>query len=119
MKNFGEIDIELLKRFNQPGPRYTSYPTAPMFSSEFTAADFEREIVESNQDNTSPLSLYFHFPYCEKLCYFCGCNMMVTHNRDAIKKYNDYLKREIERLLPEISPNRKVEQILRVRFYRF
>lgn len=111
MKNFGEIDIELLKRFNQPGPRYTSYPTAPMFSSEFTAADFEREIVESNQDNTSPLSLYFHFPYCEKLCYFCGCNMMVTHNRDAIKKYNDYLKREIERLLPEISPNRKVEQM--------
>lgn len=111
MKNFGEIDIELLKRFNQPGPRYTSYPTAPLFSSEFTATDFEREITESNQDNTSPISLYFHFPYCEKLCYFCGCNMMVTQNRDAIKTYNDYLKREIERLLPEISPNRKVEQM--------
>ncbi len=111
MKNFGEIDIELLKRFNQPGPRYTSYPTAPLFSSEFTAADFEQEIIESNQDNTSPISLYFHFPYCEKLCYFCGCNMMVTQNRDAIKTYNDYLKREIEHLLPEISPNRKVEQM--------
>jgi oxygen-independent coproporphyrinogen III oxidase len=112
MKNFGEIDIELLKRFNQPGPRYTSYPTAPVFSQEFTAEDFEREIIETNQaKNSAPISLYFHFPYCEKLCYFCGCNMMVTQNRAAIAKYNDYLKREIERLLPHISANRKVEQM--------
>lgn len=111
MKNFGEIDIELLKRFNQPGPRYTSYPTAPLFSQEFTFEDFEREVVETNVDNKSALSLYFHFPYCEKLCYFCGCNMMVTKNREAITKYNEYLKREIERLLPEISNGRKVEQM--------
>ena len=48
MKDFGEIDIELLKRFNQPGPRYTSYPTAPLFSQEFTAGDFEKEIVDTN-----------------------------------------------------------------------
>lgn len=111
MKNFGEIDIELLKRFNQPGPRYTSYPTAPVFSPAFTSADFEREVVETNRDNASPLSLYFHFPYCEKLCYFCGCNMMVTHDRAAIRKYNDYLKLEIERLAPMISETRKVEQM--------
>lgn len=111
MKNFGEIDIELLKRFNQPGPRYTSYPTAPLFSQEFTFEDFEREVVETNARNKSPLSLYFHFPYCEKLCFFCGCNMMVTKNRDAITKYNEYLKREIERLSPEISKDRKVEQM--------
>jgi len=112
MKDFGEIDIELLKRFNQPGPRYTSYPTAPLFSNEFTAADFTREIVETNRDaNSSDLSLYFHFPFCEKLCYFCGCNMLVTQNRSAIAQYNDYLKREIELLVPLISPNRKVGQL--------
>jgi oxygen-independent coproporphyrinogen-3 oxidase len=112
MKDFGDIDIELLKRFNQPGPRYTSYPTAPVFSPAFTAEDFEREIIETNEaENTNPISLYFHFPYCEKLCYFCGCNMMVTHDRSAIAKYNEYLKREIERLLPHISGNRKVEQM--------
>lgn len=112
MKDFGDIDIELLKRFNQPGPRYTSYPTAPVFSDKFTAEDFEREIVETNKaENSAPISLYFHFPYCEKLCYFCGCNMMVTHDRKAVAKYNDYLKREIERLLPHISKNRKVEQM--------
>ena len=112
MKDFGEIDIELLKRFNQPGPRYTSYPTAPIFSTEFTAADYEREIVSTNADaDESDVSLYFHFPFCEKLCYFCGCNMMVTHDRTAISTYNEYLKKEIERLTPLISPNRKVEQM--------
>ncbi len=112
MKDFGEIDIELLKRFNQPGPRYTSYPTAPVFSSEFTAADYEREITDTNEaESSSPISLYFHFPFCAKLCYFCGCNMMVTSDRSAIATYNDYLKKEIERLMPLMSPNRKVEQM--------
>jgi len=112
MKDFGEIDIELLKRFNQPGPRYTSYPTAPLFSSDFTAADYEKEVIDTNSVGAeSDVSLYFHFPFCEKLCYFCGCNMMVTHDRAAINTYNEYLKREIERLLPLISKNRKVEQM--------
>jgi oxygen-independent coproporphyrinogen-3 oxidase len=112
MKDFGEIDIELLKRFNQPGPRYTSYPTAPVFSPEFTAADYEREVLDTNSaDDSSPISLYFHFPFCAKLCYFCGCNMMVTSDRSAIKTYNEYLKKEIERLAPLISKNRTVEQM--------
>ena len=112
MKEFGDIDIELLKRFNQPGPRYTSYPTAPVFSDKFTAEDFEREIIETNREaNQGDISLYFHFPYCEKLCYFCGCNMMVTRKRGAISTYNDYLKREIELLLLHISQARKVEQM--------
>ena len=112
MKNFGEIDIELLKRFNQPGPRYTSYPTAPVFSQNFTAADFEKEVAETNRaESSSPISLYFHFPFCEKLCYFCGCNMLVTHKREHIREYNEYLKREIERLVPLISNSRKVEQM--------
>ena len=112
MKEFGEIDIELLKRFNQPGPRYTSYPTAPLFSSEFTAADYQQEIIDTNTDaETSDLSLYFHFPFCAKLCYFCGCNMMVSSDRRMIREYNEYLKREIEHIAPLISKNRKVEQL--------
>ena len=112
MKDFGEIDIELLKRFNQPGPRYTSYPTAPLFSGEFTAADYEKEIIETNAEtNQSDVSLYFHFPFCAKLCYFCGCNMMVTNDRSSIAKYNDYLKQEIESIAPLISQNRRVGQL--------
>ncbi len=112
MSNLNKIDLEVLKKFNQPGPRYTSYPTAPLFSSEFTAEDFQREIIGTNSESvTGNLSLYFHFPYCEKLCYFCGCNMMVTHNRGMISEYNDYLKKEIELLLPLTSENRKIAQM--------
>ena len=112
MSSFNKIDIDVLKKFNQPGPRYTSYPTAPLFSPEFTAADYTREIIETNSESaTGDLSLYFHFPFCEKLCYFCGCNMMVTQNRQMIREYNDYLKKEIELLLPLISKNRKTEQM--------
>lgn len=112
MKEFGEIDIELLKRFNQPGPRYTSYPTAPLFSTEFTAADYENEVVDTNTEaETSDLSLYFHFPFCAKLCYFCGCNMMVSNDRQMIREYNEILKKEIEHIAPLIARNRKVEQL--------
>ncbi|MBS1795300.1 MAG: oxygen-independent coproporphyrinogen III oxidase [Acidobacteria bacterium] len=112
MSNFKHLDVDILKKFNQPGPRYTSYPTAPVFSDKFTAADFEREIVATNAEAApTDLSLYFHFPYCDTLCYFCGCNMMVTQKREQIAEYNRYLKKEIDRIVPLISTARKVEQM--------
>lgn len=112
MKINGPIDFEVLKKFNAQGPRYTSYPTAPVFSPDFTAEDYEREIRETNQiANSRPISLYFHFPFCAKLCYFCGCNMRVTHDRRLVKQYNDYLKREIDLLRPMISADRPVSQM--------
>ncbi len=112
MGKFSEIDIDVLKKFNQPGPRYTSYPTAPLFSKDFTPSDFTREITDTNTgQSAADLSLYFHFPFCEKLCYFCGCNMMVTHDRGMVREYNDYLKKEIELLRPMISRQRKITQM--------
>jgi len=109
--NSKTIDFDVLKRFNQQGPRYTSYPTAPVFSPEFTADDFKNEIIATNDDNDRPLSLYFHFPFCAKLCYFCGCTMRVTHDRKLITQYNDYIKREIDIIAPLVSRNRKVVQM--------
>jgi oxygen-independent coproporphyrinogen-3 oxidase len=109
MSSFRNIDIDVLKKFNQPGPRYTSYPTAPLFSPQFTAADFKKEIIDTNAEgDASDLSLYFHFPFCAKLCYFCGCNMRVSHDRELIAKYNEYLKREIDLIAPLISKQRRV-----------
>jgi len=106
------IDFDVLKRFNQQGPRYTSYPTAPMFSPEFTAADLKQEIIETNKINDDrPLSLYFHFPFCAKLCYFCGCTMRVTHDRKLISEYNDHIKKEIDLIAPLVSKRRKVVQM--------
>src|SRR3990172_853924 len=67
------VDIEMLKRYDKPGPRYTSYPTAPKFSTDFTASDYKAEIAFTNSlDNPADLSLYFHLPFCDTLCYFCG-----------------------------------------------
>jgi oxygen-independent coproporphyrinogen-3 oxidase len=109
--NSKTIDFDVLKRFNQQGPRYTSYPTAPVFTHEFTADDFKSEIVATNHDNDRPLSLYFHFPFCAKLCYFCGCTMRVTHDRKLISQYNDYIKREIDIIAPLVSKKRKVVQM--------
>ena len=113
MSSFNEIDLEILKKYNQPGPRYTSYPTAPLFSADFTAADFTEEIISTNAGThkAADLSLYFHFPFCESLCYFCGCNMMVSRDRRLIREYNEYLKKEIETLAPLISKKRRVSQM--------
>src|SRR6476661_8359620 len=104
MRNTTAIDFSVLKKFNQQGPRYTSYPTAPLFSNAFTSDDLVTEIKDTNGETSdSPLSLYFHFPFCKKLCYFCGCNMKVTSDRTLIREYNDYLKKEIDMIRPLIS----------------
>ncbi len=106
------VDIELLKKYDRPGPRYTSYPPAPAFSKDFGPDDYKNAIIENNIKNpTTVLSLYFHIPFCDTLCYFCGCNMLVTHNRATIRKYLDYLKREVEMVCELISPGRKVTQL--------
>src|SRR5687767_9210348 len=112
MSNSEAIDFDVLKRFDQPGPRYTSYPTVPLFSPDFTSSDYTREIGEINSRRGGKyISLYFHFPFCEKLCYFCGCNMMVTRDRREIRQYNEYLKKEIDLLRPLLANDRKVTQM--------
>ena len=105
------IDIDLIKKYDKPGPRYTSYPTAPQFSDAFTQEDFLNEIIKTNQGGSlADLSLYFHLPFCDTLCYFCGCNMIVTHNRDRIQRYLKYLKKEIDHIRSLIPEDRKTIQ---------
>ena len=107
-----DIDIDLIKKYDKPGPRYTSYPTAPHFNESFTHKDYLDEIIKTNLGKDLPdLSLYFHLPFCDTLCYFCGCNMIVTRNRDRIKRYVDYLKREIDQITAHMSKNRKTSQL--------
>ena len=77
-----EIDLAKIRKYDKPGPRYTSYPTAPQFNENFKYENYLDEIVKTNYgDNLPDLSLYFHLPYCDTLCYFCGCNMIITRNR--------------------------------------
>lgn len=106
-----EIDLTKFKKYDKPGPRYTSYPTAPQFNDGFTHEDYLNEIVKTNYGKGLPdLSLYFHLPYCDTLCYFCGCNMIITRNRDRIKEYIKYLKKEIDLTRTYLLQDRKVAQ---------
>ncbi|MFQ5708592.1 MAG: oxygen-independent coproporphyrinogen III oxidase [bacterium] len=106
------VDLEMLQRYDTPGPRYTSYPTAPRFTQEFGQKEFEEEIQRSNEtESSADLSLYFHLPFCDTLCYFCGCTMIITHNSRRIDEYIDYLTREIELVSSKVKKGRKVAQL--------
>ena len=107
-----EINNDLVKKYDRPGPRYTSYPTAPHFSEQFTAGQYVDEIIKTNNESSlHDISLYFHIPFCDTLCYFCGCNMIVSRNRERISNYVDYLKNEIDLIRTYIKPDRKVSQL--------
>ena len=85
-------DQALIEKYNYSGPRYTSYPTALEFAEGFTHADLINAV---DTYPTRPLSLYIHIPFCHKLCYFCGCNKVVTRHQEKADKYLDYLEKEI------------------------
>ncbi|MFQ5631473.1 MAG: oxygen-independent coproporphyrinogen III oxidase, partial [bacterium] len=104
-----KVDLDLIKKYGTPGPRYTSYPTAPQFHTAFRPVDFQNAL-KRNIDTDRPLSLYFHIPFCAKLCYFCGCTMLATHNQERMREYVDYLIREIA-LLAGATGGRPVKQI--------
>jgi oxygen-independent coproporphyrinogen III oxidase len=106
-----KFNMEKYKKYNVPGPRYTSYPTALQFNPSFTYEDYFNEIRLSREDTSQDLSLYFHLPFCDTLCYFCGCNMIITRNRDRIRKYLDYLKREIDLVKKYAVDGKKVIQL--------
>ncbi len=112
MNAFQPVDIALLKKYDKAGPRYTSYPTAPYFSE---ALDETAYITHIEKDIKSmeykDISLYFHIPFCDTLCYFCGCTMMVTRSQDKIEEYLDYLEKEILLLRKHIGDGRKVRQL--------
>ena len=100
---------ELLNRYNVPGPRYTSYPTAPEWSGAFGPADYERALAASNQAGR-PLSLYTHLPFCERLCLFCGCNVIIKKNHDIAVPYLETLKAEIALTAALLDRSRPVAQ---------
>jgi len=105
------VDIDLLKKYDKPGPRYTSYPTAPHFHDGFGEQEFAEELEMSNKNPDAPdLSLYFHFPFCDSLCLYCGCNVVITRTPSKIDEYLEYLKREVE-LVAEYLPENKTRLV--------
>lgn len=97
--------LALLERYDRPGPRYTSYPTAVEFHEGVDHDAYRHRLRQANAAS-SPLSFYAHLPFCEARCAFCGCNVIITPHRDVAARYLDYLGREID-LLADALPDRR------------
>ncbi|WP_313687507.1 oxygen-independent coproporphyrinogen III oxidase [Pantoea sp.] len=102
-----EWDQRLIEKYNYAGPRYTSYPTALEFSENFGEADFQQAVTRYPD---RPLSLYVHIPFCHRLCYFCGCNKIVTRQLHKADRYLDVLEQEIKQRAP-LFTGRSVTQL--------
>jgi len=110
-----KFDANLIKRYDKSGPRYTSYPTAVAFTSDFKQADFQRHASNSNNpDNNKkaePLSLYFHIPFCDTICFYCACNKIATKDYSKTGTYLQYLYREMDMQTKLFDSSRVVEQL--------
>jgi oxygen-independent coproporphyrinogen III oxidase len=103
------VSEEFLARYNRPGPRYTSYPTAPVWNDAFGPDDLEKVHEEADRART-PVSLYTHIPFCESLCLFCACNVIIQKDKNVAPPYLGVLKRELERVSRSVSRERPVVQ---------
>jgi oxygen-independent coproporphyrinogen-3 oxidase len=106
------FDRALIEKYNVSGPRYTSYPTVLQFDPRFDEGDYRRLARSSNAGSPPPdLSLYFHLPFCARLCYYCACNKVVTRKRELALPYLDALHREIALQSELYDPARPVRQL--------
>ncbi len=105
-----EFDPQLIKRYDKAGPRYTSYPTAVQFSEQYTA-DTYKSFAEKSNHSDKALSLYFHIPFCDTVCFYCGCNKVVTKDRSKAAPYLERLHKEIAMQAELFDPARKVDQL--------
>lgn len=103
------IDFAKFVKYSKPGPRYTSYPTAPEFSETFTQEDLKEYYKKQSDDRA--LSLYIHMPFCRSACYFCGCNTIFTSKEDKKTRYIEYLKKELNILKNHLNTKRVVTQM--------
>jgi len=102
-----EVPGDLIAKYDRPGPRYTSYPTAPEWL-DFTEAE-AREAFGRSAAAERPVSIYVHVPFCERMCLFCGCNVVVAKNREKIPRYLAALEREMEMVRELTGPKRAIQ----------
>ncbi|WP_434557337.1 oxygen-independent coproporphyrinogen III oxidase [Pseudomonas sp. Z4-20] len=102
----------LVEKYDRPGPRYTSYPTAPQFHQAFAMDEYRQAARRSHQAQVpKPLSVYIHIPFCQSLCYYCACNKIITRKTHRAVEYLTYLKREIALQATLFERSRKLTQL--------
>lgn len=105
-----EFDTDLIKRYDKSGPRYTSYPTAVSFTPEYKEDNYHQHARLSNTAG-GPLSLYFHIPFCDTICFYCACNKIATKDYSKTPTYLEYLYREMDMQTALFDSSRVVEQL--------
>ncbi|MDO5624273.1 MAG: oxygen-independent coproporphyrinogen III oxidase [Pseudomonadota bacterium] len=108
------ITADLLTRFDVPGPRYTSYPTADRFVEAFGQGEYLQALDQRRTGPFAmalPLSLYVHVPFCESLCYYCACNKIITRHHERSAPYLRYLSREVDLHVQHIGAGQTVSQL--------
>ena len=108
-----EFDLELIRRYDGRGPRYTSYPTAVQFHDGFVEEDYKRFALASNGEDpeSQPLSIYLHIPFCHSLCYYCGCHKIITRHQHSADPYVEHLVEEMKLQGRLFDPRRRVDQV--------
>jgi oxygen-independent coproporphyrinogen-3 oxidase len=105
------VTADLLSRYDRPGPRYTSYPTAIEFHDGVSHDDYVQCLDAANALGDAPLALYAHLPFCEEKCLFCGCHTIITKHKEVAAPYLDLLRREIELLAARLPDRRHFAQL--------
>ena len=105
-----DVTPEMIKRYNHPGPRYTSYPTVPVWKEGKFAKDYAKCLIEEGKSER-PISLYVHIPFCHQLCTFCGCNKFITNNQKIVEQYLNALNMEITGLTESLGGRKVLAQV--------
>ena len=107
------ITPELLERYDIPGPRYTSYPTADRFTDAFSEKDYLHALAQRHAGASAvmPLSIYVHIPFCESLCYYCGCNKIITKHHERAKPYLEALSKEMALITHQLQNRQRLSQL--------
>ena len=106
-----QVPVELLRKYDRPGPRYTSYPTVPIWSDQIGSDQYAHALKAASQKSDEPLALYCHIPFCRRRCYYCGCNTVVTNDPCRGENYVGILGKEIQAVAGHLGNRRNVALI--------
>ncbi|MEW6050951.1 MAG: oxygen-independent coproporphyrinogen III oxidase [Candidatus Zixiibacteriota bacterium] len=105
------VPVELLRKYDRSGPRYTSYPTVPVWKEEIGRIHYEEALRAASERATDPLAIYCHIPFCQRRCYYCGCNTVITNSTSRVDSYSSALLRETRHVVSLLGDRRTINQL--------